>query len=121
MPRTAKPPAEPKAMPRTEADFDTLLSAVEIHAECGHRIGSMVNEGQLTRDEALDEAAAVDAALYDLVDRLSESRAAQFTLEDDQLLRDSLRLQDRVVNTQDSQRRRLAMLAARPTHPPVNA
>lgn len=115
MPRTAKPPAIPKDMPRTEADFEVLLSAVELHAECGHRIGSMVNEARLTKEEALDEAAAVDAALYDLVDQLCESRAAEFTLADDQLLRDSLSFEDRPINDPDSQRRRLAMLATRPS------
>ena len=85
MPPKAKPPAVPVEMPRTEADLDRLMVAVEVHKAEGNRLGERFVEGKMTPEEVLEGAAIADAKLYDICDEIAIERSDEFVAKDDQL------------------------------------
>lgn len=85
MPKEPKPPAVPVEMPRTEADLDRLMTAVENHKAEGNRLGELLLEGKLKPEEILDQAAVADAKLYDVADEIAIERDMEFTSADEQL------------------------------------
>jgi hypothetical protein len=104
-----------RGMPRIEADLDNLLAAIEINAECGHWIGTMVDEGQLTKEEALTRlpmsmalstAWSIGSANPALSSSCSKTSSCFATRS---------ATPTAWVNSRNSPRRRLARLAARPS------
>ncbi len=85
MPRKAKTPAKPEDMPRTEADLDLLMSAIELHKTESHRIGTLVQEDKITDEEIIEQSAINDAQLYDVNDKIAEERDKEFTKGDPEL------------------------------------
>lgn len=85
MPPKSKPPAVPVEMPRTEADLDLLMTAVEHHKMESNRLGELLLEGKLTHEEVLEQAGVADGKLYDLCDALAIERSEEFTDQDEQL------------------------------------
>lgn len=74
MPRKAKPAAQPIEMPRTEKDFENLITAIETHMAVGNQIGQVYLAGSYTAAETLDLAAKRDEDLYKVLDAVQESR-----------------------------------------------
>lgn len=85
MPPKPKPPAVPVEMPRTEADLDRIMTAVETHKAEGNRLGQLLLEEKLKHEEILEQAALADAQLYDVVDEVAIERGEEFTNSDEQL------------------------------------
>lgn len=72
-------------MPRTEADLDALMTAVEGHKIEGHKIGEQVREGFMDAHEAMQAASVRDARLYDILDQMAFEREEEFVDADEQL------------------------------------
>lgn len=85
MPPKPKPPAVPVEMPRTEADLDRVMTAVEIHKAEGNRLGELFLEGKLMPEQILEQAAVADGKLYDICDEIAIERDTEFTDGDEQL------------------------------------
>lgn len=85
MPREAKPKAVPEEMPRTEADLDQLMTAVETHKLESHKLGEQYREGFIDPSELIQQVSLRDARLYDILDQMAYEREEEFVNADEQL------------------------------------